>query len=182
MDYSTLSPQPYVRTIENRPPNGRSTYKQAPSCLPDPASSSFPQPPAPPPPYTLSFTFLSDAPYHHSTNTQTHSPITLQRLMRCSRLMMMHVASISHQLHPAQHLAHGEESQYLGHHHTRRHHLCAADIPNAAEDCFGGHAGLVGGGSDGGRRVADQVDDGLEVGLEGCYVPGAGIELARGEW
>ena len=101
--------------------------------------------------------------------------------MRRRRLMMMHIPAIPHKLHPAQHLAHGEKSQHLRQHHARRKHLPAVDVPHAAEDCFGAHAGFGRGGSDGGGWVAEDVDDRLRVGLEGCYVSVEGGGFSCGD-
>lgn len=77
--------------------------------------------------------------------------------------MVSSLAPVSDNVHAADHLADGEEANDLGGGDTDEGNLLGVGVANAGQETLGrGHAEVLDGG-----RVADDVNQGLEVGLEG---------------
>ena len=85
--------------------------------------------------------------------------------------MVSSLAPVSDNVHAANHLTDGEEANDLGGGDTDESNLLGVGVANAGQEALGrGHAEVLDGG-----RVANDVDQGLEVGLEG----GQGAEGGR---
>lgn len=77
--------------------------------------------------------------------------------------MVSSLAPVSDNVHTADHLTNGEEANDLGSGDTDESNLLGVGVANAGQEALGrGQAEVLDGG-----RVADDIDQGLEVGLEG---------------
>jgi hypothetical protein len=78
-------------------------------------------------------------------------------------LVVSSLAPVANNVHATDHLADGEESNDLGDGNTGESNLLGVGVANAGQEALGrGHAEVLDSG-----RVAEDVDQGLEVGLEG---------------
>ena len=84
--------------------------------------------------------------------------------------MVVHVTVVANKLQPADHFSHGEETQYFRCENARGNHLLAVHVADARENRFGCEGAGGGCAGDQGRGIADGVQDGGEVGLEGCDI------------
>lgn len=76
---------------------------------------------------------------------------------------MSSLAPVANDVHAADHLADGEEANDLSGGNTDESNLLGVGVANAGQETLGrGHAEVLDGGG-----VAEDVDQGLEVGLEG---------------
>lgn len=85
--------------------------------------------------------------------------------------MVLLVSRVTNELHPPEHLPHGEESQDLRSDHTRRCHLLSTEVPDSAQKSFWriGRSGvdtLV----DHAGRITDDVDKRLRIFLKSSKI------------
>lgn len=81
--------------------------------------------------------------------------------------VVLRVAPVADNVHSADHFADGEESDHLRSSDTRQSDFLLVGIADASEDILGrDEVGVLEGG-----RVAEGIDQRLEVRLEGSHVP-----------
>jgi hypothetical protein len=82
-------------------------------------------------------------------------------------MLVVRLAVIAHNFHSSDHFSNREKPQDLGEHDSGDRQLSAVDVADGAQDGFGVHraGGGAGGGHDG-TRIAENVGNRLEVGLE----------------